>query len=322
MATNANESETVLAPDAAFSVLGNETRIDILRTLGEAEGPLPFTELRDAVGIPQGAQFNYHLDKLAGHFVAKTDEGYELDQAGRRVVQAILSGAVTHDPTLEPTAIDFPCRYCGTPIEVGYSQGRMRMTCQNCGGTFDDPQYQPAPEQVDETFGNIGNLPLPPAGIQGRSAAEVMRAAATVAHLEAKAAASNVCPRCSAPVEQSIASVCDDHDASSGPCNHCDHRLAVRIRFRCTNCIYERATSPVMALHNHPDVLSFAAAHGRNTTDRGIEWGWDYDEEVFSTEPLKARFTFTIDDEALVVTVDDELSVTETVREPVDCVDG
>jgi len=315
MIQSSDSEDTTLTPDDAFAVLGNETRIQILRTLGETDEPVSFTELRERIGIRQGAQFNYHLDKLVGHFVRKTDRGYELDQAGRRVMQAILSGAVTQDSTLDPTEIDFSCRYCGSPIEVSYSDGRMRMTCRDCGGTFEDPQYQPAPERKDGTFGNIGNLPLPPAGIQGRTAADVMRAAATVAHLEAKSAASDVCPRCAAPVEQSIASVCGDHDASSGPCPHCNHRLAVRLRFRCTNCIYERATSPVMALHNNPTVLSFAADHGLNGSDRGIEWGWDYDETVLSTEPLKARFRFTIEDETLVVTVDDNLSVIDAVRE-------
>ncbi|MFB6206666.1 MAG: ArsR/SmtB family transcription factor, partial [Haloglomus sp.] len=86
---------TALSPDEAFGVLGNETRIQILQTLGEADGPLSFTELRDRVGIRQGSQFNYHLDKLVGHFVRKTDDGYELRLAGRRVIYAVLSEAVT-----------------------------------------------------------------------------------------------------------------------------------------------------------------------------------------------------------------------------------
>ena len=42
---------TTLSPDAAFERLGNEARIKILRTLGEADGPLSFTEVRDRVAI-------------------------------------------------------------------------------------------------------------------------------------------------------------------------------------------------------------------------------------------------------------------------------
>ena len=63
-----------LQPDEAFVTLGNETRIEILRALQDAGGPLAFSELRDRVGVDDPGQFNYHLGKLAGHFVRK-DEG-------------------------------------------------------------------------------------------------------------------------------------------------------------------------------------------------------------------------------------------------------
>lgn len=109
-----------LPPDDAFGVLGNETRIEILQTLGEADEALSFTELRDRVGIRQGGQFNYHLEKVVGHFVGKTEEGYILRQPGRRVVQAVLSGAVTDEPDLDYTEIDEECWWCGAPIVVRY----------------------------------------------------------------------------------------------------------------------------------------------------------------------------------------------------------
>ena len=131
-----------LSPDEAFGVLGNEIRVDILQMLGEADGPVSFTDLRDRLGIRQGGQFNYHLDKLVGHFVAKTDEGYALRDPGRRVVEAILSGAVTGDPALEPTAIDFACHHCGSPVEVSYRHGTMRLSCTECSGHF-DPSNDP-----------------------------------------------------------------------------------------------------------------------------------------------------------------------------------
>jgi len=51
MTTDADGSESsTLSPDDAFRVLGNETRMEILRALGDADGPLPFSELHDRVG--------------------------------------------------------------------------------------------------------------------------------------------------------------------------------------------------------------------------------------------------------------------------------
>lgn len=60
-----------------------------MQALGEAGfgESLSFTELRERVGVRQGAQFNYHLDKLVGHFVTKTDGGYSLRPTGHRVIE-------------------------------------------------------------------------------------------------------------------------------------------------------------------------------------------------------------------------------------------
>ncbi|MEF8812755.1 MAG: helix-turn-helix domain-containing protein [Halovenus sp.] len=304
-------SPSTMAPDDAFSMLGNETRIGILQTLGEAEEPLSFTELRDRVGIRQGAQFNYHLDKLVGHFVGKTEEGYLLRQPGRRVVQAILSGAVTADPTLEPTEIDFSCRHCGAPAEVGYSHKEVRLSCTECGGNYEKSAVREWDD--DWEYGNLANMPLPPAAIRDRSAAGVLRAAATRSHLDALAAAGDVCPRCSATVESTVC-VCENHDTTGGLCDQCDHRLAVLIDFRCTNCLYEQEFTAVMALLDVPELAAFVGERGYNTTSDGIEWGWDYDEEILSTDPFEGRFTFSIDGDSITLTVDDDLDVLDVVQ--------
>ena len=49
---------TRLAPDEAFTIVGNETRIQILQTLGEADEPLVFSELYDRVEYDTTANFN------------------------------------------------------------------------------------------------------------------------------------------------------------------------------------------------------------------------------------------------------------------------
>ena len=68
----------------AFSILGHETRLAILLALWEAyepfaaENAVPFAELRRHVGMRDGSQFNYHLSRLVGHYVQKTETRYEL----------------------------------------------------------------------------------------------------------------------------------------------------------------------------------------------------------------------------------------------------
>jgi DNA-binding transcriptional ArsR family regulator len=94
-----DDSET-LSPDAAFATLGSETRFAVLRALAEADDAVSFSALRDRVGMADSGQFNYHLDRLVGHFVERADDGYRLAPAGERVAEAVLSGAVTERPRL------------------------------------------------------------------------------------------------------------------------------------------------------------------------------------------------------------------------------
>ncbi|MEF8884798.1 MAG: helix-turn-helix domain-containing protein, partial [Haloarculaceae archaeon] len=86
-------------PDEAFAALADDTRVDILRALWSDEDQrATFSELREAVGMRDSGQFNYHLDKLVGRFVRKTDDGYELTLAGLYVNGAIEAGAISYGP--------------------------------------------------------------------------------------------------------------------------------------------------------------------------------------------------------------------------------
>ncbi|MDY6764215.1 MAG: helix-turn-helix domain-containing protein, partial [Halobacteria archaeon] len=113
MTNQDGKTQTTMSPDEAFNTLGNETRMEILQTLAEADEPLMFRELRKRVGLDDPGNFNYHLNKLKGQFVRKTDGGYKLTQSGNHVYQAILSGTVTQTPTVEPTELDERCYHCG-----------------------------------------------------------------------------------------------------------------------------------------------------------------------------------------------------------------
>ncbi|AUV82645.1 hypothetical protein C2R22_14175 [Salinigranum rubrum] len=163
----APEDRETPSPDEAFATLGSETRLSILQALGAADRPLAFSTLFDRVDVDDSGRFNYHLGRLVSHFVGKTDAGYELTQAGRRVVEAVLSGAVTDAPVVERTRLDQPCHYCGAPIEVSYRQDRVLKYCTDCPGRNRTPRGVPdAPAE-----GYLGSLPLPPqASRDGRRA--------------------------------------------------------------------------------------------------------------------------------------------------------
>lgn len=80
-----------------FSLLGDSTRLAILRSLWEAQKDrekktVPFEVLRERVGVADSGRFNYHLGKLTNRFITQTNDGYQLRYAGTRVVGALLEG--------------------------------------------------------------------------------------------------------------------------------------------------------------------------------------------------------------------------------------
>jgi len=310
---------TTLSPDDAFAVLGNETRMDILRTLGEADDPLSFSELRDGVGMRDSGQFSYHLERVVGHFVRKDDDGYALRQAGRRIVEAVLSGAVTESPVVSPTRIDHPCHYCGSPVEVSFRTDRVVKYCTECAGKSGTPTDEGG-RFVPREDGYLGALPLPSAGIQNRTTAEVFEAAWTWTNVELLTEASGMCSRCSAPLEASV-NVCESHGATDGLCDRCDSRYAVEFHARCTNCINDLRGPFVLGLVADTDLLAFLLDHGLDPVAPSREDVYEvdrihmnYDEEVRSTDPFEARFTFSAGGETLALTVDDDLSVIDATR--------
>jgi DNA-binding transcriptional ArsR family regulator len=309
MDTIDEEESTSLAPDEAFSMLGNETRLGILHTLAEAESPLSFSELYDRIDYDPSTNFSYHLQQLDGHFVHQTDEGYELGQAGIRVVHAILSGTVTEAPRLERTGIDHRCEFCGAPTEISYTDGILGLYCTECSSAA--TESWPA-----EFQGYIRGMPFPPAGLQGRTADEVYRAAAVRGYLQGVSIVNDICPVCSAPFERSF-DVCNDHQHEADFCEACDRRWPVLIFNRCTNCTIEGGIRLRTYVLTSTEVLAFLTTHGINPLAPSTE-PWTeldvYDETVGSTEPFEARVTISIDGEAISVSVDDELSVFDVTR--------
>lgn len=311
MASTAGGNEpTPLSPDAAFKVLGNEIRIQILQTLGDADGPLSFTVLRNRIGLKRGGQFNYHLDQLVGHFVTKSDAGYELRAPGSRVVKAVLSGAVAESPATEREKIDQSCQLCGASIVVRYHEDAVETFCTECAGMWD--------RHETGEVGYLGRKLLPPAGVADRGSEEMYRAAWIWTNLDFFAIASGLCPSCSAPLGRRV-QVCDDHSPEDDLCQVCDHRYATRLRVNCTNCILELRGSLPMGVANERGILDFLTDHDLNPLSPDSiapvqQFFSDYDEEILSADPLRAELTFDVEGDSMTLTVDNTLSVIDVDR--------
>jgi hypothetical protein len=312
-------SESGLSPDEAFAILADETRLGILRTLSAAGEPLSFSTLFERSEYDDSANFSYHLGKLEEHFVRRTDSGYALQQAGRRVVEAVIAGTVTESPVVERAPTDVPCPICSAPIEVSYRQERVEMYCSECPGLLrHENEEEPVADEAD-MFGHLGNMSLPPAGVHGRSPTELLHSAEAWKHLDVMADSAGFCSRCSGVIEHSV-TVCEAHDGTDGICEQCDRRYAVLFEVACATCHYEKHGIAPAGLLGRTELLAFLTEHGGNplipeTFEVAPGAVANYDEEVLSLEPFRAAFTFTIGDDALTLTIDDTVSVVDVTRD-------
>jgi DNA-binding transcriptional ArsR family regulator/ribosomal protein L37E len=307
-------ASTVLSPEDAFAVLGDDTRFEILQALGEADGPVAYSDLFERIGYDDLSNFSYHLDKLVGHFINKTDVGYVLRRPGERVLEAVLSGAVTTDPVRELTRTEKPCPFCSGSIEVGYEQERVTMHCPECPGLFGQADSEDG--RFSES-GNLGYRPLPPAAVAGRTTAEIHDVSKVWTALTMHAVGRGVCPRCSGTVDHAV-DVCESHDTSEEVCDRCGRRFGAMAAATCANCIFHIQPGIAAYLGTHTEVMAFLLDHGVDPVAPEAFHPYETVEEtIVSTDPYSARYTFTVDDESITLTVDEDLSVIDITRDPV-----
>lgn len=307
-----SEKSGTFSPDEAFAVVAEETRLDILHVLGDADAPLAFSELYNRVEYHDSSNFDYHLDKLVGHFVRKTDGRYELQQAGRRVIEAILSGTITGGSELGRSDVDTPCYRCGEPLEIQYRAERLELYCSACGGTRNGTSSTTewAATATDDI---VGFLDLPPAGIKARTPAEALHAAEVWTLAESQALARKVCPRCSALVEHSP-QVCENHDGEENRCDDCGQQFGVTVHVTCTNCVLEQRSVFAKLLLANTDLMAFMIEHGIDPIAPDGFHLSSLHETILSADPLEARFKFATGGDSITMTVDEELTVVDVTR--------
>lgn len=295
-----------LAPDDAFTLVGNETRIGILRALWAvydpyaADNAVPFSELVDRVGAEDTGNFNYHLGKLTGHFVRRTDTGYELTAPGFKIVRAIIAGGVTRDPVVESTPVGATCDRCGSTVEITYEDGTVWARCSTCDGYW--------PQRGGEIFG----FSLPPEGLRDRSPEEIFDATIGYSIRRFETMIDGICPECGGSVDTSLA-VCEDHD-DDGICEACGSRFLGILTCVCVSCKFAWRCPSYAWVSNHPALVSFYYRHGVEhvpSTWAAIKRGLGWREERISTDSPSLRLTIEHDGERLRFVIDHVGAVTE-----------
>lgn len=284
-------------PDAVFSLLADETRIAILQSLWDADDGATFSELREAVGTGDSGRFNYHLDKLVGQFVKRTEEGYRLTQAGKRINGVITSGTYTVRGTVDPITLEEPCRVCGGTRTLRYEDEAVRVECDSC------------PAKNEAT--------VPPAVFAGHDREAIPRVASRYLRTTFRQISDGFCWYCTGRTRPTIAPL-PEIDAADVRPEDLPGEFADRLReipwveYDCQRC---GASSSIGLDHiflDHPAVVEFYYDRGVDVRDR-LMWAFPPLTadcmEIRSRNPLRASVTYSLDGDAITVVVDDRLDV-------------
>jgi hypothetical protein len=290
-------------PDEVFALLSNDTRVKILQSICKTdEDETTFSDLREAVGVRDSGQFNYHLNELVGRFVVKTEDGYELTQAGKQINGAIEAGTYTAEGSLDTIALEAPCPTCGGDRTLHYEDETVQVACDSCF--------------VSYQFG------VPPAVFAGCDRETVPRVAGQYLETKIQHITSGFCPFCDGSVAPTVEPVSEIEPDTDPPESVSQERIDPEghfpmVKYPCQQCGAEPTLWPSIAFLDHPAVVSFYYDRGVNVQDH-IVWDFadadpDY-QTVRSREPLRANVTYTCDGDKLTVTIDGDLSVVEVER--------
>lgn len=283
-------------PEDAFGALSDEMRIDILRALWDVDDHvLTFSKLREAVGIRDSGQFNYHLDKLRGRFITKGDDGYRLRLAGIQTIGALLVGAYTMEGSVDPFQVDAPCPSCGSAMTFQYDDEWVSIDCDECPVTSD--------------FG------VPPGVFEGYTLDEFPEVAERYGRTLIRQVGNGFCPFCEGRVRPTVEAAHDPESSSPDVPAHLENVPSVA--YTCERCEETLTADLGFSLLRHPAVVSFYYDHGIDVREASI---WRFGaltnerSRIIDSDPFKATVTYTAGDDRLTLTVDDELTVLDLER--------
>ena len=273
--------------DDVFGLVSNETRLDIVRTLAEASGeeravPMSFSELRRRVGTRDSGRFNYHLDRLQGQFVRKTETGYALRYPGTLLYRMILAGYFTSRAEVAPFGTGGTCFECGAELRAAYDDGTLRIECPDCGR-----EYQ--------------NTDFPPSGATDRSGEDLLFAFDQYVRHQVLLIARGICYWCTGPMAPEVQRRTDSGLAPE------DGEVVFLAR-ACEHCDGFMFTLPGECVLYHPAVVSFFHERGVDVTERPL-WELEFVSDparttVHDEEPWRIGVTVACDGDEMEVVID------------------
>lgn len=283
--------------DEIFSLVGDQTRLEILRTLWEVHTvdrdsggePVPFSTLREAVGVRDSGRFNYHLGKLTPYFVRSTDTGYTLTHSGAQVIGAAVSGIYTEtDVELESITMgSCPHSECKGSVKAQYETRTVAIECDTCDITTE--------------------ISAPPILVGSHDIEDDPDALAKFALTVIQKTIRGFCHVCNGPVERRVAPDSLEADGER-----------VTVAHECQECGSVSHTSAITMLVDHPGVISLFHSAGIDYR-YALLWKeprtFDWVETVRDDGSIEVTITLADEDTELRVEMDDRLEVQKYTRQ-------
>lgn len=296
-----------LDQDTAFSLLADETRVQIIQELGAVtatpETGIPsvsYADLKSRVDVRDSGRFNYHLTKLVGNYVGKDDEGYRLRWPGIVLYRTLVAGLLTDDAdrSIDRFSVGVDCHRCGHPLEAQLYETLFRVRCRSCDANYAD-------------------MYVPSNGLVDRGEADLLQAVHRRIRTVLDSMTAGQCPWCASDVSAEI------HGRDEPlPSLHDTRDLDAYAVYHCTDCTAFQYMPVSQVLLYHPVAIAFYHDHGRDLTaipKWRLPWAvTDETTTVLETDPWRFSVRVPLEAATLHVTLDERLRVTDSRRGPTD----
>jgi DNA-directed RNA polymerase subunit RPC12/RpoP len=285
-----------IPPEDAFDLIGHDIRTSIIRTLQEefrrGSREAPYSDLKSRVGVRDSGQFNYHLQKLVGHFVVKADGAYQLSYAGRKAASAIAGGTYNEQASIEPRSVAGACVNCGDEaLVLTNSDARFDISCSTCNTS-------------------VVHMPFPPGAVDSYEVDELKTAFDRWVRSWNMLSATGVCPECGSRMQREITE--DQGETTIG-------NVDIRYGLDCTQCWMSGFLPIGCLLVDHPAVVSFHWNRGHEVHSSYLwEFEWalskEYQEPKEEDDRL-VELSIPVESDELRITVNNSLdivTITET----------
>jgi len=288
---------------AAFSLLSDDTRVDILRAVARAQhehaqlnaGPteLTFSEIYDRVDVDGTSKLSYHLGELVGTYLRKSENGYAFTHAGEQIVRFVLSGNYEPLPAFEPRETPGRCPFCGeSALEARLRHQFFYVECRACER-------------------GVAGYSLTPAQARSRDGDELVRSVKKKQALDYGQIRRGICPQCSGSLST---------DVTHRPELPLPDADQFHVTDRCEQCLRRYNAPLTYSVAYHPASVAFHWDRGVDVTTAGM---WEFyghlragrwTSERVADDPEEFEVVLRRDGDALRCRLDANATVTRTER--------